>query len=80
MNEPAFPTDVQRQGLNGDIKYGKAFPGITIRDYFAAKAMQGMMSSAAVLERGGLNTPEKVTRASYAQADAMLKERNKPSI
>jgi len=41
--------------------------GMTLRDYFAAKAMQGLMDAA-------MPMPE-VADAAYAMADAMLKAR-----
>lgn len=45
-------------------------PGMTLRDYFAAKAMMSLM------ERG-TRTLEQVCATAYAQADAMLAERLK---
>ena len=58
MNEPAFPTPTHN--LQND--------GMTLRDYFAAKAMQAMT------HRGESN--EKfVAEHSYLMADAMLKAR-----
>jgi hypothetical protein len=57
---PAFPT-------------GTAYQGMTLRDYFAAKAMQGIVS---VLNRGIRPTDmEAVCKDAYAIADAMLKAR-----
>jgi hypothetical protein len=60
---------------------GHAFPdflheGMTLRDYFAAKAMQGLLSS----PRSPLGGKEDVTdllisRLAYVMADAMLKAR-----
>jgi len=49
-------------------------PGMTLRDYFAAKAMQGMIANPALLDRGGNFSTENFTIA-YAAADAMLKAR-----
>ena len=43
MNEPAFPNE----GFNG---WGEPFQGMTLRDYFAAKAMQVLMT-----ETDGIN-------------------------
>ncbi len=64
---------------------GRAFPwcgdlnecptinlGMTLRDYFAAKAMQGMCAG---LQRG--DDPDAVPQFAYMLADAMLKERDK---
>lgn len=46
---------------------------ITLRDYFAALAMQGMMAADSKFECSVLDIAE----IAYAQADAMLKERAK---
>jgi hypothetical protein len=46
--------------------------GMTLRDYFAAKAMQGYASSAAWRIDMG---PDETAFAAYKQADAMLKAR-----
>ena len=49
---------------------GPAFPaGLTLRDYFAAKAMQGMLAAAE-----NYQTPE-ISQFAYDVADAMLKAR-----
>ena len=62
-HEPAFPTGT------GVTPYKS---GMTLRDYFAAKAMQGMFASG--------NLPQSVQDdelafAAYEMADAMLKAR-----
>ena len=66
----------------------KAFPnphrtdelGMTLRDYFAAKALQGLLSNpklqAKILAEGGCASGWIETSA-WAFADAMLKERAK---
>lgn len=46
--------------------------GMTLRDYFAAKAMQGM----APYSWRGAMTFEEPARKAYAMADAMLKARD----
>lgn len=74
---------------------GSAFPlegsskrnaqsGMTLRDYFAAKAMQGMFANDELLTRYGVMAGENlvdpeflVSAAAYSLADAMLKERAK---
>lgn len=49
----------------------KWFPGLTLRDYFAAKAMQGMLST-----QKNLGHPiDMLAKLAYIQADAMLKAR-----
>jgi hypothetical protein len=60
--------------------------GMTLRDYFAAKALQGAMSNFKLLEgiakelHGDLEVelPKKLAADVYKVADAMLAERSKP--
>ena len=67
MNEPAFPNE----GFNG---WGEPFQGMTMRDYFAAKALQGFIQYSATK---GIYTPpdNELAKVSYDLADAMLKAR-----
>jgi hypothetical protein len=51
-------------------KYGGYANSMTLRDYFAAKAMQGFVAN------GSTNVQE-IAQASYIVADAMLKARGK---
>ena len=54
--------------------------GVTVRDYFAAKALQGMLAYPGDEQRGSHhnnNDAEGVAQMSYAYADAMLAERSK---
>ena len=62
-NQSAFPTN---QYANG-ISPSGFDTGMTLRDYFAAKAMQGILFE-------GLDESETAKNA-YAMADAMLKAR-----
>jgi len=66
-NEPAFPNE----GFNG---WGEPFQGMTLRDYFAAKALQGFIQYSATK---GIYTPpdNELASVSYGLADAMLKAR-----
>jgi len=67
-NPPAFP-------LNGDWSQIKD-KGMTLRDYMAAQAMQGLMHNyhpCDFLEHKGWL--EDISMASYQMADAMLKAR-----
>lgn len=61
---PAFPHS--RLGSDSD--------GMTLRDYFAAKAMGAMLSLEVVHANCG---ESELAKWSYQQADAMLEERNK---
>ena len=57
-NPPAFP-----------IHWENHHQGMSLRDYFAAKAMQGLLSS-------DVNAPlETFAKQSYEVADAMMKAR-----
>ncbi len=53
-------------------------PGMSLRDYFAAKAMQGAMAMCAGSHINS-GTNEELAKAAYAIADAMLAERAKES-
>jgi hypothetical protein len=65
-NPPAFPVQsiyVEDQDTNSR--------GMTLRDYFAAKAMQGMLS-----ENSGIRYPtDELVDFAYKVADAMMKAR-----
>ena len=49
--------------------------GMTLRDYFANSAMQGMLSNTAMFDLLNGNANEIASRLSYELADAMLKQR-----
>ena len=66
-NPPAFPHTVEYKGSDcgGIVPHG----GMTLRDYFAAKAMQGLLASE-------VNAPLKTfANQAYVMADAMLEAR-----
>jgi len=60
MNQPAFPT----WNNKADI-----VEGMTLRDYFAAKAMQSYI--------GGFTNEYDLVRSAYQLADMMMEERDK---
>ncbi len=64
---PAFPSPYSRIDSN---------PGMSLRDYFAAAALTGLLSSGIAAKRG--QTSEDVAAIAYRNADAMLAERSKP--
>lgn len=72
---PAFPT----VDANRAEDYGTY--GMTLRDYFAAKAMQAIISSdgkiAQMCKEAGIGPLEAVPIAAYSMADAMLEMREK---
>lgn len=47
-------------------------PGMTLRDYFAAKAMAALMVSASYKH---IKTPEQLAESAYKLADIMIAER-----
>ena len=60
---PAFPIK--------EVPYSETFDGMSLRDYFAAKAMQADLTG-----YDGANWPRVATQA-YQMADAMMKAREK---
>lgn len=75
----AFPRPISTDGIPGhdsaaiyregdNIEFSHAQDGMTLRDYFAAKALQGLLAS------DPYDAPLLVEDA-YRYADAMLKER-----
>lgn len=74
---PAFPGEKSGYWCNqcgGPVEHR---PGMTLRDYFAAKAMLGYLNGVA-LDHAPWPAIESVARKAYEVADAMLKEREKP--
>ena len=57
-----------------DPKTGSDDKGMSLRDYFAAKAMQGAMSGCAT--RGEVVIYSNLAGLSYEMADAMMKARD----
>lgn len=85
---PAFPMPeciieaaddlLKRADLPPEVKskaqeeFGAQACGMTLRDYFAAKAMQGLLAGPDVL------SPSEIATLALQHADAMLVEREKP--
>lgn len=67
----AFPVHVMWHDHNGD-EHTETHEGMSLRDYFAAKAMQSLCTFSGCADR----VPELAIQA-YAFADAMLAERGK---
>ena len=75
-SDPAFPVSTS-DGMNGhqDGDDTWQFSGMSLRDYFAAKAMNNMIVS---WVQTGVVDPDdypNIARHSYEMADAMLKAR-----
>ena len=75
---PAFPTEIGPGNDSGFQSGNERFhdPGMTLRDYFAAKAMQGFCAYGSVTNPDHCFTIEDVAHDAYAMADAMLTARN----
>ena len=67
-NSPAFPTSNWQKTVPMSNGYNE---GMTLRDYFAAKAMTGLLTAEIV----GEYSHDHVAEISYRIADAMLKAR-----
>ena len=65
MRTPAFPVEIIYTQEN------EKFNGMTLRDYFAAQAMTGLLTAELV----GEYSNEHVAEISYRIADAMMKAR-----
>lgn len=75
---PAFPCEGGNKFISGnEIRKTLPSSGMDLRDYFAAKAMQGLISTAGSPCLLGMNGCENETaRAAYKLADAMLLARS----
>lgn len=70
---PAFPVTSY---VNSDGETFESKPqGMTLRDYFAAKAMQGMLANPKLQEQILKVGQSWIEESAYAVADAMLKVR-----
>ena len=67
-NQPAFPFQCQGPTTAPEFYYG-----MTLRDYFAAKAMQGLLAGL-LADRMDVKW-QNIAIDAYRQADAMLKAR-----
>ena len=67
MNEPAFPA------MHFDLADNEH--GLTMRDYFAAKAMQAIMAGQYPITKQH-DAASRIALAAYQMADAMMEARN----
>lgn len=71
-NPPAFPkTDVNSEGMI----LSKHNQGMSLRDYFANSAMQGMISNHYLYDLTNHTVFDNLAKDAYLLADAMLKQR-----
>ncbi len=71
---PAFPVHPDMAAQLGCVP-SQSDAGMTLRDYFAAKAMQALIIANGPAPQGGW--PTYAERTAYLVADAMLKAREK---
>jgi hypothetical protein len=80
MSEPAFPSTNAIATASGVMTQGH--PGMTLRDYFAAKAMQSVIDGSwpdlQLKPKDKLTPVENSALFAYEIADAMLKAREEP--
>jgi len=80
---PAFPQPCTDQGYAANTPYDMAGGGMSLRDYFAAKAMQGVLANSEFEKfRQSLDEDipeeiqiEAIATMSYEIADAMIEAR-----
>ena len=60
-NQPAFPTTINREIVSG----------MTLRDYFAAKALPAIYTESTTVDES-YATPIEIAEQAYLMADAML--------
>ena len=70
---PAFPVVDYKQPAGGGVHVMTIMGGMTLRDYFAAKAMQAMASSPEYCRDGWAHSD--IAIQAYELADAMLRAR-----
>lgn len=73
---PAFPCETVGTDEHGE--YRLPYQGMTLRDYFAAKALQGLLANPKlapeIVKRGGCSSGW-IEESAFGFADAMLKAR-----
>ena len=70
---PAFPETRWDDHTRQEIQW----MGMSLRDYFAAKAMQAILTGPGARDGAGMKEWLDVPKFAYEIADIMLKERNK---
>jgi hypothetical protein len=80
---PAFPVhpdlipSPNGEGLTSITSYTAIYEGMSLRDYFAAKAMQGLLAFPGMVLNATHKTPSIVAPLAYEFADAMVQSSKK---
>lgn len=74
---PAFPGCKKVASQSGLQDHVVPFSGQTLRDYFAAKAMQALLTSPqyATFDRKPMSSQKDIANAAFSVADTMLEAR-----
>jgi hypothetical protein len=75
QNKPALAFPHTWEATDGTTIIAK---GMTLRDYFAAKVLQGVMSNiemGIIFSKGDKPPSDEISESAYAMADAMMKAR-----
>lgn len=73
-DEPAFPCDVlDFQPTTGEQVVRQSSPGVSVRLWLAAQAMQGMLANSAFVDDMSQAAMQYVSTNAFDMADVMLK-------
>lgn len=72
---PAFPRSFSVDARDVNNRPDQAQEGMSLRDYFAAKAMQGYLAAGSEIGERARESPDAVAEWAYRNADSMLKAR-----
>jgi len=72
---PAFPQGIDQGASEAGFPIAEITGGLTIRDYFAAKALQGLMANPNVVGQHSSWGHDEIASFTLKQADASLKAR-----
>lgn len=71
-HNPAFPVNTQ---ASQEIGSYQPDPGMSLRDYFAARALNGIISAFFAMETHHGWTNDEIAKEAYSLADSMTKAR-----
>lgn len=74
---PAFPAELVTERVGGQITRWSTYKGMSLRDWFAGMAMQGLLSNPALVDVVTKDSENWIASKARSQADAMIAEREK---
>jgi len=73
-SQPAFPVAPDEYHSDGVImQCAQSWPGMSIRQYFAAKALNGLLANSDIIDCGTPAAIEGASNLAFAFADEMIK-------